>query len=761
MIEVLVYAADGTTAITSATHAMTACSFMDELEDCGGGSLTVPLDSSVVAHLAYRRVVKVRVDGTIRAAFIIEKKSYTTVGEGGAAERAVTVSGRGLLAWLADSAVWQEFPGAYTAGTRMFSWGSASGDWLNESEWGYPSRVKQRGGADQSSPSNPWRDYPRWWPNENAWWVWDRPNANVSAPVGSVYFRVPFTIAGGSHFFRLYCTGDNWLEAQLDGEPLIRNREIDGWKNTYEIDIEITAGSTETHMLAFRVENRTAAANPAGLLVTLYEYSDEARDPGTATVVVQSGANPSGAGNSWRCLSYPAVEPGWTAGQVLIKLLAESDDRGVTTAGYITAGFTGLADSNGDLWTDRQNWNFPVGSSMLDVVNAMRDQGIDTAVNPDNLTLYAYQSKGDDLAETVTIHAAAHVTGATQEEEAPQANSLMVATSEGYAYSDDVASQSSYGKIEGFLDVASLEPTERGPVVLATLAKAAIPVEAVTATFVPDASNMPWTEYATGDRVSVADENGGVTARIVMSIAVEVDEAANALYSLEFDAVSRDEIDRLDRIIKSAGLGRRTLGGTVSSSTGGGGGGYGDSDYSDGGYDSGYRTASISQGEELDPWVPPNDVSNDDTGIGWSVGNVDGAVALNPSDYFGVEDVEVALLSSEPPSASGGWASLNTYELTSGTATGYARAAWPATAIAAGSYDAGSINRASTADVTFDPNTGAAAWPTVTHVALVSDVDGKVFSVIPLSTPLVIGPNEAASIPSGSLVVAHACPVAT
>lgn len=120
------------------------------------------------------------------------------------------------------------------------------------------------------------------------------------------------------------------------------------------------------------------------------------------------------------------------------------------------------------------------------------------------------------------------------------------------------------------------------------------------------------------------------------------------------------------------------------------------------------------------------------------------------TSYSDQGNLELALLTGEPTLTSGEWATdLSSKEFTTGTAPGYERGTLAAAAIAAASGN-NPVTRLSTAAVVFGSNTSAAAWPPVTHVAVIGS-DDAIISVVPLSTPITVGTASAATIAVGDL----------
>ena len=742
--DVKVYEADGTTFIAFVDDYLDLTA-MEELEGQGGGSLTLAFDNATLAaypHLLdYRNVVKVQIGASIVAAWFITKKATTVVGEGAAASEAWTVSGPGLNAWLDESVLFHEFTHPYSGSTRWFNWGSKAGAWYSAFNWGSPTRVKKRGGSDFTQPSNPFRYRPSNWPTSadgNVWWVWDRASAWTGAPAGDVYLRYPWTVVANDTNYRLYFTGKSRVDVLLDGEPLVKVRDVGCYRRTYVADFTLDAGQ---HLIALRTRN---GGGFAGVIAVLVRVTENAQGDEVETVVSRTG------GPNWYMLAYPASEPGWTAGEVLGALLDEAQTRNVVSADYLTAGFTDDVDSDGVDWT-RYFWSFGVGDTYWTVVQSMRDRtGTDIRVHPQTHVLDAWVSRGTDLSATVELTAAEHVQELTEEVDVAIRNLLLVASDDGWTTRQYAASVSAYGRIEAYLDIGSLEGASAATVATATLQRAAIPAESVTVTFYPDGSNTPWADFNVGDRISVATKDGQ-TDRRVISIAMRANGQTGAVdYTIELDALSREQLDRLQRIIDNARIANGMAGGSGGAPNSGGGPGGGSGGGPGGG--NGWtpnpaRPAGPAPptGDPANPDVPPDDPGSGD--VEYGMGDVSATVAqemmlawntLNDAN----DRIYLSLHTGELTATDGEWANAN--ELAGG---GYARLLVPLTAFAV--YTGNDpVTRSTNTDLTFASNSGATAW-TVTHVAVWDTTNSAIQSVVTLPTPISVGPNEAPYIPAG------------
>lgn len=783
-----------------------ACSVLEELDDLGGGSLAVHIDNAMATSLTYRRWVKVWDRGKAVGGFIIAKRDETIVDVGGQSARVLTVSGPGLLAWLKDAIVYQSSQTAASRSVRAFSWGGPDGAWRDTSQWGAPTSLYRQ---DDLTGANPWAGRPANWPAVavDAWWVWDR---SGTPPAGTCYFRREFTVVTAGEYTAVFAA-DDVCEILIDGEPVVGQWDAVGWRQTWTFSVQLSAGS---HVLGAKVYSKSGAA---GFLLWMGLQADD----DSLTLLLRTGDS------GWQIAAYPSREPGWTAGGVLAELVDEGATRGVTGLGLLTPDFTATLDSSGATWA---SWPISarVGDSVWDVAQDLRLLGCDVRVDPSTLALQAWVDRRTDTSAVVT--AAAHVESLSEVVEQPMANTLLVGTDEQWAGARFLASVFTYGRVEAFLDASGLEAEVAAKVARATLEQYAELPESVTVQYSPGQGNVPWVDIDVGDVLWVSTSGGRHVRRRVWSMSASVDDQGSTVYAVELDALSRDRVSLLQRIIDRASM-RRAANASPrredSESPGGEGvppeddppdnpddewpddppedypgdpGTWPDDppdgwpetwpddppDWYPGTYPSeppDWWPARERWEDWEDPssfeWPGGGDPSFDGTpgfipstpqpfplvvttpgtvpeGV-WSMGNVCANAALDPYSYFGVEDFEVALLSSAPPVTSGAWASLTSYELTSGTAPGYTRVTLAAADVSAPSYASGFVLRTSEVLLSFAPNMGTSAWPTVTHVAFVApNLADEVVAVIGLSAPLSIGPNEAATFPAGDVVFAHA-----
>lgn len=575
VMDVWVYQPDGKTLITP-LGGLLDFKALDELEGVGGGSLTVAVSNPILQAyehvLRYRNVVKVRIANKVVAAWWIKNREEVMVGSEGEAARAYTVSGPGLLQWFEDAVLHHEFHWPYSGTTRWFNWGSHGSAWFRSDEWTSPVKVRERKRPDHVDPNNPFRQLPRNWPDtggasgqgDYAWWVWDRENADQGAPEGYMFFRQNVTVNEETPC-TLYITAKGRFKVLVDGEEVLKITSRRAYRHTYTADFDLGPGE---HIIAIRVRN--GRDNFAGMIAVLLGFVDPDApgiDGQLLTITGDSG---------WAGMAYPDHEPGWTAGELLATITNEAVDRGVTRLTYLDRDYSMHKDSSNVDWDDYA-WSFDIGSTYLSVIEGMRDFDVDVAVDPDTITVSAWQPRGTDRTHSVFLTITSHIQEAVETVEYGIQNYFLVMAEDQWTQTEDEDSIADFGRIEGYVDLAQLSEKARDKVLNALLKKARIATKGYAGTFQPQDGNRPWVDFFPGDRVSVADDDAGWLTRKVVSIAVSMDQAGLPVYAVEFDGVKRDRINRLQMIIDTAGTavgsvnGRARKRNRASTRNGGGG----------------------------------------------------------------------------------------------------------------------------------------------------------------------------------------------
>lgn len=558
-IEVEVYRFNTPTVKAGTLYGRADPKFMRQLNANGGGSISINKnDPKLLADptlIAYRNILKLKVDGSYRGAFVIKNFETTYISSGENSGEAHLLSGPGLRCWTEDAEVYPlQGLSAQSGDNRVFNFATERGSWYDASKWTAPYVIASYGGGQ-------WQGRPTDWPaNSGSKWIW---GASYSYP-GSVpdgartLFRYEFTVTTAGTY-RIYAAGDNYLNAWLDGaQVLTTDLKASAFDKANKIEAYLTTGS---HYLSFEVTNGLQViTNPAGLLMAMYRVDSNNNE-------VKFGQSDNGS--SWLSYYNPPTMPGWSSGEILLKLLNEAKTRGVTSLNAYVPSFTATTDSAGLPWTNQQDWSFSVGSSISDAISKMEELGCYVVVDPDTYALHMYQSRGVDrsvfqyAADGITVvkspvifQRGKNLTAAGAKGQGHITNTLAMKTADGWYSAQDNASVATYGRIEGTLDVGKSSKDFGAQVATVLFGQKAQPEEGATYTIMPVTGAMPFVDFNEGDWVLAPDRNGLLVKRRVLSISIGEDaKTGDVTYTLEFDTIFKDTSDQLSGIIKKNGGG--------------------------------------------------------------------------------------------------------------------------------------------------------------------------------------------------------------
>lgn len=353
---------------------------LEELGGTGGGSFKIHRDDPrYVADptmLDSRNVAKVKVDNKVIGAFLIGDKESILVNSSENKERGFSVSGEGLKTWFDDAEVYPmsgELQ-SYSRDTRSFNFASEQGTWYNPAAWINSFNY----GAYNSG--NAWSIFPEKWPAVGGSAAWIGPRTySTTMPVGVWYARHEFTIVTSGKYV-IYSAVDDYFDMYLDGQHIAATKEEgESWKSTARIELTLDAGP---HILAY------AAYNEGGPSAILMAMASIAADK-TETLFTRSGVG------TWKVLDFPAAVPGWSIGEILLKLLDEAESRGVLFPQWLTPTFTATTDSNGDPWPTALDWSFKVGESYASVISKFEDL-VNIWIDPETLELNVATVRGEN-----------------------------------------------------------------------------------------------------------------------------------------------------------------------------------------------------------------------------------------------------------------------------------------------------------------------------------------------------------------------------
>ena len=131
--------------------------------------------------------------------------------------------------------------------------------------------------------------------------------------------------------------------------------------------------------------NNISSVGPGGLIMSVWEADAQA---GIGDPIFVSGDPTDGApiGEFVAC-EYPTTVPGWTAGEIVDKLIDEAQTRGSLTG--VTVDFTASTDTASGTFQVISEFAANVGDSVLDVVQALSEAWADVdAIAPIDVQLY-------------------------------------------------------------------------------------------------------------------------------------------------------------------------------------------------------------------------------------------------------------------------------------------------------------------------------------------------------------------------------------
>ena len=506
LVDVNVYLPNAATLICNVPKHKGA-SWLEEVNGDGAATVQIHLDDPVfTAHPtvnAGNNILKLTLPGGHVVGGVVEDDAQVQLGSGEKADRMCTLTGRGPRSVLSCATVWPEYAlRAHSPAARAFDFSSADGPWRISADWAVPLGFLQSGTGVRRSGS------PAAWPDPLAQWIWTT-DPNADTPAGRQWFRsndADFTL-GATTTVRVWASADNQTSVRIDGEEIVTTDPTNAynWQQTFTTDIILAAG---VHTLAAWVDNIPwAATNPAAFLSTVGTVDSQGK---LVTVLLRT--TPA----SFKVHDY-GNDPGWHGAQILVALIAEAQARGVNALTALTLSFTGLLDTAGNAWTNRQARTFNVTDDLLDVLNQISALEMDVEVTP-NLVLNAWLRRGTDRSGTVTLGPLLSCTPGMSY--GPVRNDALVRGANGWNHVTDSASVTAHGRRETGLTVGSADNTTQAAAVgVAHFGEVSAPQQTLTVTFSSAAGPQPHIDWFLGDTVMCLGLNGALIAARAMSIA--------------------------------------------------------------------------------------------------------------------------------------------------------------------------------------------------------------------------------------------------
>jgi hypothetical protein len=509
-LEVILYGPNGTT-VKQPIKARRGLRFMEEHNGPGFGTIAIPL--SQASAVAYDDVVKLRYNGTTVSAFMVETIGKVWVDVDGSW---VTISGRGLLAWLDDAIVYPQWGLRYYSPVdRPFDFAGVGGNFESRVVWTRPLGTQYRNMTDYR------KGLPAKWPDRFAYWIWKTsPTASVADGARN-WFRSSITLSSTTRL-RFYATADNFFRLFVDGTLLLSTSDLRGegatWKKLASRTITLGAG---THHLAAVVTNGAngSGTNRAGFLCTVTKVTSDGK-PGA--VVRRSNKT------QWWVTDD---EPRWYPAEILDVLRSEAIARGASRLSYMTIGWTNTADSSSRAWSTTVVRKIRCGTSLLDVASLCVDLGIDLWLDPASQTLNAYETRGTDRSATVSLRIRKNLESYALRGDATGKTHALVRSADGWTAVSNTAGITSRGRRETFLEFGNTRSETTAAAganrILSRTAKTTITVERVLA--YPTTDAKPFLDFAPGDRIKAVGLDGTQKNARVLSITIAENDTTGAV----------------------------------------------------------------------------------------------------------------------------------------------------------------------------------------------------------------------------------------
>jgi hypothetical protein len=573
--------------------------FVDEYNQPGAGTVTVPLDSADAALLVKDAVVRVIYRDDVRFAWFVETRERTIADNGN--QYTLTASGRGLLAWLEDAIIYPQGGLAdFLAPDRPFNYASGPGDWRTSGN--YQAALGVQWKDDTTSRDG----LPVRWKDPQAQWIW-RTNPSTIVQRGTVnWLYRDFTLTEGKRI-KFYASCDNAMDVYLDGQQIMSSSDFDKEAASFTQMARFTTRlGIGTHTLAARVRNDKpwqrydlevatddkvscsghGLANGTQVTITdktgaagltkgdnyfVRQKTDDdfklatSNSDGTIVNVTSKGTvdlrlkvdNTAGfiltglevddngkegavvvrTNTSWQASS---TEPYWRPAMILRALTTEAATRGVYRLNRLTYGYTITAPTSG-AWTTEADLTLKVGSTLLTVLDDMVDLGHDFWLNPTTLRLDAWETRGTDRSATVILDTGHNLARFTSTVERPIKTVAVVRTKDGWLRAADNTLRDTNGWRETFLEYGNTASEDKARAnaqrVLRRTGKTQVVASGVEVAVVDGA--VPYVDFTIGDLVSIANPAGsGLPAKArILSIALK-DEGGGVSFQPELEVLT-------------------------------------------------------------------------------------------------------------------------------------------------------------------------------------------------------------------------------
>ena len=543
--------------------------FVDEYNGPGFGQAVVPLLSADAALLVKDRVVRVIYRDAVRYAWVVETRERTIADSGN--RYTLTVSGRGLLAWLEDAVIYpQDGLADYNAPDRPFNY--AARDTNMRASGNYTAAL----GVQWKNDATARAGLPVRWKDASAQWIW-KTSPSTAVQRGTVnWFYRDFTLAASTRV-KFYASCDNSMTVYLDGTEIMASADFDQDAASFtqmarytvrlgigthtlaarvrngvawsRYDLEVTASddkvSCSGHGLANGTQVKvTAKTNAAGLANNTAYYIRQKTDNDFKLATTNSDSTIVNVTSNGRIdlqlvadntagfiltglevdedgkestvvvrtntdWQVSSTEPQFKPAMILRGLIEEAATRAVYRTGGITFGFTNSAPTAGS-WTTTTDLTLKVGSDLLTVLDDMVDLGHDFWFDPSANRIDAWESRGTDRTATVLLDTGVNIMRFSSTVERPIKTVALVRSQDGWLQAAQETLRSTNGRRETFLEYGSTESEDVAKAqALRVLARTGkSQVVANSVDVAVTAGAVPYVNFDVGDTVSIPDPAG-------------------------------------------------------------------------------------------------------------------------------------------------------------------------------------------------------------------------------------------------------------
>lgn len=312
----------------------------------------------------------------------------------------------------------------------------------------------------------------------------------------------------------------------IDGKPLItpEPNQSFSWHEAQRTSFTLSPG---THLIAIKAENRRANTPIAAAFVLRQLNSKGDPIPGHP-YLVRSSTNGGWLSNNG------TGPPHWHKSHIVLDLLTENAALGILGCSLIKPGYTRDHDTAGVAFTDRVEKTWPVGTSVLAVLQELGAEGLDFRVYPPTMHLYCWQLRGTDKSATVKLmfgevdEEAGNLTEFAVDTTTARANTYLMHLDDGtwYQASDAAAVTEMGGKVvQGLALGSTADRPSAQAAASAMFEQTAHTVRATTVNPSTLVGALPYRDYDVGDYISVPTEDGTGYVKVrVLRIMVDASE---------------------------------------------------------------------------------------------------------------------------------------------------------------------------------------------------------------------------------------------